>query len=130
MYQKHDLLYEEEYYRIVGLCMKVHNKLTKTHKEVIYQDALEIEFIQNNIPYEREKTLSLYYEGKQLKHQFKVDFLLYGCIILEIKATAKVNSSDFKQTLNYIKASEIELAILVNFGSDRLTHQRIISSNI
>lgn len=130
MYHKNSLLYEEEYYKIVGLCMKVHKKLTKTHKEVVYQDALEIEFIQNNIPYEREKQLSLYYEGKKLKHQFRVDFLLYGCIILEIKATSKVNSSDFKQTLNYVKASEIELAILVNFGSDRLTHQRVISSNI
>jgi GxxExxY protein len=123
------LLYEEEYYKIIGLCMKVHNKLSKTHKEAIYQDALEIEFRKNDIPYEREKILFIQYEGEQLRHSFKIDFLLYGCMVLEIKAIKSLSSAEFKQTLNYLKVSGIKLAILVNFGADRLTHQRIICSD-
>jgi GxxExxY protein len=129
MYRNSRLLYEEEYYKIVGLCIRIHNKLGCRHKEFIYQDALEVELIKNNIPYEREKAIPIFYDGVKLKHNFRADFLVYGCIVIEIKAIKSVSIADFKQTLNYIKATDIELAILINFGSDRLTHQRIISSN-
>ena len=122
-------LYWKEYYTVVGLCIKVHNKLGHRRKEFIYQDALEIELIRNDIPYEREKVFPIFYDGVELKRNFRVDFFIYGCIIVEIKASKASSIEDFKQTLNYIKSAGIQLAILVNFGSDRLTHQRIISSH-
>ncbi|MBO9657923.1 MAG: GxxExxY protein [Chitinophagaceae bacterium] len=119
-------IYWDEYYKIIGLCMKVHNELGHMHKEVLYQDALEVELKNNNIPYEREKTFPIFYNGEKLKHRFKVDFFIYGCILVEIKAIKAFAPGDFKQTVNYLKATNIELAILVNFGSPRLTHQRVI----
>ena len=58
-----DLVFKDECYRIVGLCMKVHSKLGKGFKEIVYKDALEIEFIRNEIPYQREKPFKIQYEN-------------------------------------------------------------------
>jgi GxxExxY protein len=86
MRHRDDLIYREECYRIVGLCMKIHSSLGKGFSELVYQDALEVELKRNGIPYEREKTITVQYEGETLKRAFRVDFLVFNCIILEIKA--------------------------------------------
>ncbi|RYG28647.1 MAG: GxxExxY protein [Chitinophagaceae bacterium] len=123
-----DLLYREECFKIVGLCMKVHNSLGKGFIEVVYKDALEIEFQKNGIPYEREKALTIKYEGETLQRTFRADFVLYNCIILEIKAVPFRSVAALRQTLHYLKASGIQLGILINFGQDRLESQRIVCS--
>lgn len=121
------LLYKQECYRIIGLCMKIHNVLGKGFREVVYQDALEIELLRNKIPFEREKTLTVCYGDEILKRKFRVDFLVFGCIIVELKALPFLPFiSGFRQTLNYLKASGIQLGILINFGQDKLTFKRIV----
>lgn len=120
------ILLKEESYRIVGICMKIHSKLGKGFKEIVYKDALEVELMKSNIPYEREKKYKVEYEGEILKHTFDADFFVYNSMILEIKAASFTNSSAFRQTLNYLKASKIRLGLLINFGTDQLTFQRIV----
>ena len=121
-----DLLYKEECFSIVGLCMKIHGKLGKGFKEVVYKDALEIELKNNKILYEREKRFNVSYEDVTLPHYFIADFLVYESIILEIKAASHVHPDNFKQTLNYLKSSQIKLGLLINFGENRLNFQRIV----
>lgn len=121
-----DLLFKEECYKIVGLCMKVHSKLGKGFKEVVYKDALEIEFLNNHIPYTREKSFNIQYEDIILPHRFDADFFVYNSIILEIKAAIFIHPDNFRQTLNYLKASHVKLGILINFGEDKLKFHRII----
>ena len=70
-----DLLFKEECYKIIGLSMKVHTKLGKGFKEVVYKDALEVEFKKNAILYEREKPFNIQYDDVILKHRFDADFL-------------------------------------------------------
>lgn len=65
-----ELLYKEECFTIVGLCMKVHRKLGTGFKEAIYKDALEIELKNSRIPYDREKTFKVEYEDVILRHTF------------------------------------------------------------
>lgn len=125
---RENLLYKQECYKIVGLCMKIHNVLGKGFSEVVYQDALEIELIKNGIPFEREKLLFVKYEGETLKRKFRVDFLVFNCIILELKAQSFLFIEGFSQTLNYLKTSGIQLGILINFGQDELNFRRIICS--
>ena len=124
-----DLLFKNECFQIIGLSMKVHNTLGKGFKEIIYKDALELEFVNNTIPYEREKKFSVFYKDVELKSKVIADFIVFGDIILEIKAKAGMPAASFKQTLNYLKATEIDLGILINFGGDRLNFQRIINTN-
>jgi GxxExxY protein len=111
-----DLLFKDEHYKLklIGICMKVHTKLGKGFKEVVYKDAMEIEFKKSEIPYEREKRFDIQYEGTILAHRFDADFFVFNSIILEIKAIWQFHSDNFKQTLNYLKASQVKPGILIN----------------
>jgi GxxExxY protein len=106
--------------------MKIHLVLGKGFKEIVYKDALELELQKNGIPYEREKSFNISYDGTILTHRFDADFYVFNEIILEIKAAARFHPDNFTQTLNYLKASGIKLALLINFGEDRLKFRRII----
>lgn len=122
-----DIIYKEESFKIVGLCMKVHSVLGKGFKEIVYKDALEIELQKESISYEREKPFDIFYSGQLLKHSFNADFYIANKIILEAKATTFIHSDSFRQTLNYLKASQfVKLGIIVNFGSEKLEFKRII----
>ena len=71
-----NLLYKEECYKIIGLCIKIHNNLGKGFKEIVYKDALEFELNINDIPYEREKLFNIAYEEKSLERNFYADFFV------------------------------------------------------
>ena len=121
-----NLIYREESYQIIGACMEVHNELGKGFSEIVYGDALEIEFKRNNIPYSREKRYPIHYKNILLPHQYIADFVIHDKIILEIKAIKELTSSNLKQTLNYLAASKLRLGLLVNFGEDSLMYKRVI----
>lgn len=113
-----DLYLKNEVYRILGICMEVHKILGKGHSEIVYGDAIEYEFIRNNIPFETEKKYNITYKDIILPHHYYSDFVVFNEIILEIKAIQGVSSSEIKQTLNYLAASKNKLGLLVNFGED------------
>ena len=120
------LIYREEAYRIIGLCMEVHGILGKGHSEVVYKDALEYEFSINQIPFSREKSYEIKYKDIILPRGYNADFVIYDKILLESKAIESLTDSHVKQTLNYLAASKLKLGLLVNFGEDSLTHKRIV----
>ncbi len=119
-------IYKEECFKIIGLCMEVHNHLGKGHNEKVYGDALEYEFKKNNVPFVREQKYNINYKDIQLSSYYYSDFTLYNNIILEIKAIQELTKSEVKQVLNYLAASKSKLGILVNFGEDSLRYKRII----
>ncbi len=120
------LIYKEESYRIIGLCMEVHGILGKGHSELVYKDALEYEFSVNQIPFSREKSYKIQYKDIILPRRYSADFVVYDKIILELKAIESLTNGHIKQTLNYLAASKLKLGLLVNFGEDSLTHKRIV----
>ncbi|MDR0793540.1 MAG: GxxExxY protein [Chitinophagaceae bacterium] len=121
-----DLLYQEEAYQIVGICMDVHNNLGAGFSEIVYKDALEYEFNKAQIVYEREKEYVLNYKGNILPHKFYADFVIFDKIILEIKAINNIADEHIAQCINYLKVSKNKLALLVNFGELKLKYKRII----
>ena len=121
-----EFYFKEETYKIIGLCMEVHKILGKGHSENVYGDALEYEFKNNSIPYEREKKYNIVYKEIILPRYYFSDFTVFGNIILEMKAIEKLSSSEVKQTLNYLAASKNKIGLLINFGEDSLNHKRII----
>ena len=121
-----EYLYADETYTIIGILFEVHKTLGKGFSEIVYKDALEFEFGINNIPYEREKEYSVNYKNTILKHRFYADFVLYKSIILEVKTVDCFNNSHYNQCLNYLKVSNNELALLVNFNSNSLEYKRNI----
>ncbi len=121
-----EIIYKAESYSIISACFEVHNKLGKGFKEIVYKDALELEFIKRKIPYQREKDFEVLYDGKKLPHCFSADFTVYDKILLEAKATSQEIEKFVKQTLNYVSVCGFRLGIIVNFGCDSLVFKRIV----
>ncbi|MEW6005844.1 MAG: GxxExxY protein [Stygiobacter sp.] len=120
------IIYKEEAFKIIGCCLEVHKELGKGFNEVIYKDALEIEFQIKDIEYKREKEYDIAYKGHILPRKYYADFVLMDKIILEIKAIEMLTDSNIKQILNYLATSKLRLGLLVNFGEDSLKYKRII----
>lgn len=121
-----DLVYKEESYSIIGLCMEVHNQLGHGFSEIVYKDALEFEFSENGIVYEREKEYPVFYKGNLLKHKFYADFVVFDKIILEVKCVKSIADEHESQAINYLKVSDNRLALLVNFARGKMEYKRII----
>jgi GxxExxY protein len=121
-----EIIYKEESYKIIGLCMEVHRLSGKGFTENIYKDALEFEFNKNKIPYEREKQYDVKYKNTILTHKYFADFVVFDKIILEIKCGKAIIEQHAKQTLNYIAAAKIMLGIVINSGENSLTYKRIV----
>ncbi|QKJ62659.1 GxxExxY protein [Flavobacterium sp. M31R6] len=115
---------EEETYKIIGICMEVHRTLGPGLLEIIYKDALEIEFKENNIPFEREKEFVIDYKGKILPHKFYADFIVNEDIILEVKAVKEFSNEHIAQILNYLKLANSEIGLMVNFQTKSLEYKR------
>ena len=117
---------EEETFKIIGICMEVHRNLGPGLLEVVYKDALEIEFKANNLPFEREKEFSIEYKGVILPHKFYAYFIVNEDIVLEVKAVKEFSGEHTAQVLNYMKLSESEIGLLVNFQNKSLQHKRLV----
>ena len=121
-----ELYLREESYKIIGICMEVHRNLGPGLLEVVYKDALEIEFKANNLPFEREKEFSIEYKGVILPHKFYADFIVNEDIVLEVKAVKEFSGEHTAQVLNYMKLSDSEIGLLVNFQNKSLQHKRLV----
>jgi GxxExxY protein len=121
-----ELLFKEESFKIIGLCMEIHKTLGMGLKEINYKDAMEIEFIENNIPYEREKRFSVRYKEKILRNPYSADFLVYDSIILEVKSLAAIIDTHLYQALSYLSVSQQKLGMVINFGEKSLVWKRIV----
>ena len=119
---------KNENYEIVGICMEVHRILGPGLLEIVYTDALEIEFKIHNIPYEREKEYNVVYKGIILPHKFYADFVVYSDIILEVKSIKEISNDHLAQTLNYMKLADTPVGIIANFQNKSLVHKRLINS--
>ena len=119
------LLFGKESYNIIGAAMAVHSELGCGFSELVYQEALEKEFMWRQIPFEREQSFKVYYKGVELSKRFKPDFVCYGKVIVELKAVSELLGEHDAQVYNYLKASGLTLGLLLNFGKESLVHKRI-----
>ena len=121
------IIYKDESFKIIGICMNIHSTMGFGFLEAVYAEILEKEFIKNNIPYQREVKLDLFFNGEKLDKKYKADFVCFDDIILEIKSVSFLHENLTKQTINYLKATNKKLGLLINFGEKSLKHKRIIN---
>jgi GxxExxY protein len=125
-YTKDDYPFQEESFRIIGLCMEVHKILGKGLSEVVYKDAIEYELKSKKIIFERERKYEVEYKGTILPHYYFADFVIDGKIILEVKAQEGVLEEHYCQVINYLAVSKLKLGLLINFGEKSLKFKRVI----
>ena len=121
-----ELLLKNEVYQIIGAAMEVHKILGCGFLEAVYQEALELEFQIKKIPYEREKTLQIEYKGNILKKGYVADFVCFGKVIVELKALSNLCDDHYAQIINYLKATDNDVGVLINFGTISLQYKRVV----
>ncbi|MBM3436247.1 MAG: GxxExxY protein [Bacteroidetes bacterium] len=121
-----DYPFKNECFKIIGSCMEVHKSLGAGFLEAVYQEALTLEFIEANIPFIREKVLDVRYKGQLLEKKYVADFLCFDEVIVELKAMDGLNPDHLSQVLNYLKACDKKIGLLINFGTRSLQYKRII----
>ena len=119
--------YSELTSRIIGCAMAVHRALGNGFQEVIYQRALEIELADNGIVFSREHEMPVYYKNQQIGTR-RVDFLIEQVVSVELKAIIKLEDVHFAQAINYLEAYDLEVGLLINFGSKSLEFKRLLNS--
>ncbi|MCF6295017.1 MAG: GxxExxY protein [Flavobacteriaceae bacterium] len=111
--------------KIIGAAMEVHKYLGNGFQEVIYQRALSIELNMQNIQHEREKEMQLTYKGYDIGKR-RADFFIEEKIMLEIKAVKVLEDVHLAQAINYLEAYNMEIGLLINFGSTSLHFKRVM----
>src|SRR6266498_848346 len=114
-----DLLYKDEVYAIVSAAMDVYSHLGPGFLEAVYQEAMEVEVTARNIPHNPEQDVYIMYKGKALKKFYTPDLMCYEKVIVEIKAIDRLTSCEEAQLLNYLKATNMPVGLLINFGAER-----------
>jgi len=113
-------------YDIIGAAFAVHAELGPGFLEAVYQEAFEVELRARGIPYAREVFLEVCYQGAPLRTRYKVDFVCNEAVLVELKALSSMTGIEEAQILNYLKASGLKTALLMNFGSISLQHRRFV----
>lgn len=114
--------------KIIRCAIEVHKQLGNGFQEIIYQRALAIEFGLQNIPFEREFEMPLFYKGEQIGTR-RVDFFVEGKVMVEIKAVIQLEDVHLAQAINYLEAYKMEVGLLVNFGSKSLEFKRVMKKS-
>jgi len=113
--------------KIIACAMEVHKILGNGFQEVIYQRALEMEMNLQGLSFTREHEMPIYYKNKQIGTR-RVDFLVEDVISVEIKAVINLEDVHLAQAINYLEAYNLEIGLLINFGSKSLTFKRLANS--
>ena len=121
---------DERTQAIIGAALEVQRTLGRGFLEPVYQAALECELLERTIPHEREHDLAILYKGKALPVRYRADFVCFKGIIVELKALDSIGPNEMAQAINYLRATGFRLALILNFGTDRLGIKRIVLDQI
>jgi GxxExxY protein len=113
--------------KIIGCAIEVHKILGNGFQEVIYQRALEKEFMLLGIPFLREFEMPIFYKKEQIGTR-RVDFLVREVVSIELKAITQLEDVHLAQAINYLEAYNLEIGMLINFGAKSLQFKRLINS--
>jgi GxxExxY protein len=120
------VLFPELSYRVMEAVFEAHNTLGPGFLEELYEQALVYELESRGIPFERQKAIVVHYKGRPIG-EHRLDLVIDGKIILELKAVSALVDAFKQQALSYLKATGLRLGILINFGTPRVEYVRIVN---
>jgi GxxExxY protein len=120
------LKYEDITHKIIGCAMQVHTRLGNGFQEMIYQRALEIEMNMEGVSFIKEMEMPIYYR-EQVIGKRRVDFFVEDAIMVELKSLILLENVHIAQALNYLEIYNMEIGLLLNFGSKSLSFKRLLN---
>ncbi len=111
---------------IIGAAMEVHRVLGAGILEAFYRDALGIEFGLRSIPFAVEVPCNIEYKGHALRGHYRMDFVCFGSVVVEIKARSATGPADHAQVLSYLASTRLQCGLLINFGASKLEYRRFV----
>lgn len=120
-----EIIYKDLAYKIIGSAMEVHNKLGYGFLEKVYENAMMVLLQRDDVDAKQQSPVNVYFEGKVVGDYY-ADILVEDKVVVELKAVEKIADVHRAQTLNYLKATGLRLAVLINFGKDRLEYERLV----
>ena len=115
-------------YAIIGAAMEVHRQFGCGFLEAVYQEAFAMELADRDIPFVREQALPIFYKEHRISCDYRADFICFESLIVELKAVGTLSPVNEAQVINYLKAANIEVGLLINFGEKSLRYKRLIFS--
>lgn len=106
--------------------MAVHRELGCGFLEAVYQEAFELELQGRGVPFTRQACFELRYRGQVLRTRYRADLVCYNSLIVELKALRQLSTIETSQVINYLKASGLRKALLINFGCTSLQYRRMV----
>lgn len=121
------MIYEDLSHVILNIAFTIHNSLGPGFTEGLYEKAFIYELEERGIAYETQKVITIHYKGKPLGI-YRLDLVIDGKVIVELKAVTELNHLFKQQLISYLKATEMQLGLLINFGSRSVQHERVINT--
>lgn len=121
------IIEKELSYLIMQVAFEVHNELGPGYPESIYEEAMNRELARRGVQLERQKDVEVFFKGEKIG-SFQLDNIANGRVILEYKAVNEIARIHKQQALSYLKATSLELAIVINFGSERVQSSRVVNT--
>ena len=113
-------------YALIGAAMEVHTVMGCGFHERVYREAFMLEMSSRRVPFEREVSFPITYKGQIVPVSYRADFVCYGQVLVELKALSNIGPIEHAQVINYLRASNLQRAMLLNFGARSLQYQRIV----
>lgn len=123
------IIYPELSYKLMGALFKVHNTLGSSYQEKYYQRAIATELKEQDIPFIREKEITLGY-GNQGIGEYRLDFVIDNKIALEVKTVPFLKDDFIRQLLAYLVSANLKLGIVANFRTQKLTYRRVVNPKV
>ena len=120
-----EIIHKDLAYQVIGLAMDVHSGLGYGFLEKVYENALMVLLRREGINAKQQSPINVFFEGQNVGDYF-ADILVEDKIILELKSVEKIIDIHKAQALNYLKATGLRLAIVLNFGKERLQYERLV----
>jgi GxxExxY protein len=113
-------------YEIIGAAMDVYNELGCGFLEGVYREPFAIELVRRGVPFKEEVSLPIDYKGQRLRVSYRVDFICWGEIVIELKALHAIGPLEMAQALNYLRAAGLHRALVLNFGARSFQFKRVV----